>query len=101
MKKQSSRIYKQRQKKNGVKTNELTRMHIRYSFFHDMETTFDQYNVSHKKKESKNKPSSDSFYDKLVISDDNHMFIAWRMLHTFSCLTSCYFYAFIAAFGVP
>mmetsp|Transcript_8274 Transcript_8274/g.12665 ORF Transcript_8274/g.12665 Transcript_8274/m.12665 type:complete len:275 (-) Transcript_8274:174-998(-) len=23
------------------------------------------------------------------------------MLHTFSCLTSCYFYAFIAAFGLP
>jgi len=23
------------------------------------------------------------------------------MLHTFSCLTSCYFYAYIAAFGIP
>ena len=25
----------------------------------------------------------------------------WRVLFTFSSLTSCYFYAFIAAFGVP
>mmetsp|Transcript_8274 Transcript_8274/g.12666 ORF Transcript_8274/g.12666 Transcript_8274/m.12666 type:complete len:93 (-) Transcript_8274:1098-1376(-) len=44
IKKQSTKIYKNRQKKHGVKAGELTRMHIRDSFFHDSETTFDQDN---------------------------------------------------------
>jgi len=39
-----------------------------------------------------------SIYDYLVISMDNPYFNLWSIFHTLSCLSSSYFYAYMAAF---
>jgi len=44
---------------------------------------------------------SGNFLDRFVISEYNKFYLFWRGLYIASCLTSSYFYAFIAAFGKP
>ena len=42
-----------------------------------------------------------AFSDYLIFSTTNPMIVVWRALHTLNCLFSSYFYAYLAAFGVP
>lgn len=42
-----------------------------------------------------------SFQDRLVISVENSIYQAWKILVIFICIFSSYIYAYIAAFGIP
>lgn len=42
-----------------------------------------------------------NFMDFFIISYDSPLLIVWRVIHTLACLVSCYFYAWVTAFGVP
>ena len=42
-----------------------------------------------------------SFQEFIVISEDNRVYLWWRSINIFCCLTSSYFYAFMAAFENP
>ena len=42
-----------------------------------------------------------SFQDRLVISVENSVYQAWKILVIFICIFSSYIYAYIAAFGIP
>jgi hypothetical protein len=42
-----------------------------------------------------------SILDMISIPQDNKVYLAWRSMNIFCCLTSSYFYAFMAAFQDP
>jgi hypothetical protein len=42
-----------------------------------------------------------SFQDRLVISVENSVYQAWKIIVIFICIISSYIYAYIAAFGIP
>ena len=42
-----------------------------------------------------------SFQDRLVISVENSVYQAWKILVIFICIISSYIYAYIAAFKIP
>mmetsp|Transcript_10851 Transcript_10851/g.18162 ORF Transcript_10851/g.18162 Transcript_10851/m.18162 type:complete len:747 (+) Transcript_10851:337-2577(+) len=88
---QTAIIHKQINKRNGIKGNELKKQHILESFYH----------VYVEKDEDETNESTGNFYDKLVISQNNSLLIVWMSIYLISCLTSSYFYAFMAAFENP
>ena len=45
--------------------------------------------------------SGESIMDIFIISKDNKIYLIWRAIVIFSCLTSSYFYAYMAAFENP
>ena len=71
----------------------------------DVTVSFSQFNNSkdmlEQTKTSSFKQKSDNVFDFLVISQQNTFYQAWSIIHTLSCLTSSYFYAYMAAFGQP
>ena len=49
-------------------------------------------------KSLKEKNIQASIYDFVIISMDNSAYNFWMFFHTFTCLASSYFYAYVAAF---
>ena len=60
----------------------------------------DQNNSTGEEDENKAR-ESDSFFDHFIICQHNKIYLIWRGLVIFSCLTSSYFYAYMAAFENP
>ena len=88
---QREAIHRERQKREGILPEDIKRHDFIYSLTigNSAPGAVDSFE------------QDKSILSKIVISEDNMLAQIWRVIYIFSCLTSCYFYAFIAAFGVP
>jgi hypothetical protein len=75
-------------KRNGIKQDELQLIHVKESFFHDINDEHQDSKVF----------DNTNIYDKLVISRNNPILAVWKYIYILCCLVSSYFYAFLAAF---
>ena len=86
-------IDRARTKKIGILANELRPHHVRMSFILGNKDTEDVKSSS-QDESKKSKPLMQYF----VISQHNILYLNWRTINTIACLTSSYFYAYMAAF---
>ena len=84
-------IHRNRMKCDGILPGQLVSHNIRGSYKQGL--VEDIYDIEGKK--------DVVCSDYLIISMDSTFLVVWRVWLTFCCLTSCYFYAYMAAMGVP
>lgn len=85
-----------KQKRKGILPHQFTTNDVDISF-----TLDNNQELGDQDSEEDYQVEEGNFTQYLVISHTNKVVYVWNVLYVLSCLTSCYFYAFMAAFEKP
>jgi len=94
-------IHRQRQKREGIAYGELKKSVVDDSFTLGNQITIPKKEDDHTGMQDLKNLKDKPFLELIIISHDNFWYNLWYNLYVFSCLTSSYAYAYMAAFENP